>query len=190
MIGYPRGVSEESKGGPRWAKGDRVAVVAGRKNLGVRGEIFWVGENKYGGGWRYGLKDSSGETVWSSEENLGAPEDAPPEPEREARPVLEKGTIVEITSGKEGVGEQGEIFWVGESRFGAGMRYGVKTQNEDTFWADEAQVEVISAPEKKAAAPVDPSGPPPADAPMPEADDFADFADEADAFPDDGDIPF
>ena len=83
-----------------------------------------------------------------------------------------------------------QIFSMGESRFGAGMRYGVKTQNEDTFWADEAQVEVISAPEKKAAAPVDPSGPPPADAPMPEADDFADFADEADAFPDDGDIPF
>jgi len=189
-------VSDEKPSGPRWAKGDQVAVVAGRKNLGVRGEVFWVGENKYGPGWRYGLRDSMGETIWASEDNLGPPEEAPPEPEREVRPVLEKGTIVEITSGREGVGQQGEVFWVGDSRYGAGKRYGIKAQDGETWWADEAQVEVISAPAKQEAAsspdaaPSDPGAPPPPDAPMPEADEFADFVDEADAFPDDEDIPF
>jgi hypothetical protein len=49
---------------------------------------------------------------------------------------------VKITKGKD-AGATGEIFWIGESRYGAHMRYGVKGQDEQTFWVDAPQVEAV-----------------------------------------------
>ena len=43
-----------------------------------------------------------------------------------------KGARVKIIGGVEGVGHVGEIFWWGESRYGEGMRAGVKGPDEDT----------------------------------------------------------
>ena len=129
---------------PRYAKGDRAAIVSGKESIGTRGEIFWIGPNKFGPGTRYGLRGDDGRTHWVDEANLGAEEGAPPAPERTARPVLEKGTTVKITAGRDGVGVTGEVFWVGESKFGVGMRYGVRGDGEASHWVDEADLEVVA----------------------------------------------
>ena len=74
----------------------------------------------------------------------------------------------------------GEVFWTGESRYGPGMRYGVK-DGEETYWVDEENVEVIAAAEGGAGGgggTSDAEEPPPA-GPMPMDD----------AVPSDGDLP-
>lgn len=48
-----------------------------------------------------------------------------------------KGERVRIIGGREGIGEIGEIFWWGESKFGDGMRAGVSTEAGDKHWVDE-----------------------------------------------------
>lgn len=176
---------------PAFEKGDRAAIVSGRKNpVGVRGQIFWIGENKYGDGMRYGLRGDDGETYWCDESHLGPEETAPPAPEGGGpKEALDKGARVSITKGPS-AGVEGEVFWVGESRYGPGMRYGIKDDAGETHWADSHQVEALAAAPPKPAGDARPSrpsgdGPPPDDAPMPEGDDFA----EAEAYYDD-DIPF
>ncbi|MFT5353201.1 MAG: hypothetical protein ACI9KE_000399 [Polyangiales bacterium] len=135
-------MSENEKDAARFSKGDQLAIAHGKSNVGVRGEIFWTGANKYGPGFRYGLKDENGETYWVDEADLGPIEGAPPAPARKAAPTgpakdpIAKGATVEITSGKEGVGQSGEVFWTGDSKFGQGMRYGVKTPDGTTYWVD------------------------------------------------------
>lgn len=172
-------MGDEEKG-TTFDKGDRAAIVGGRKGVGVRGEVFWIGENKYGSGSRYGLRGDDGDTYWIDETHLGPEGDAPPTPEYEAKPVLEKGTHVAIVKGSD-AGKEGEIFWVGDSKFGPGMRYGVRGDDAETYWADERQIEVREAPAKKASAPS--KAGPADDAPFP-SDDF----DEAPR--DDFDAPF
>jgi hypothetical protein len=186
-------MSEENEGAARFEKGDRAAVVSGPKDVGVRGQVFWVGENKFGPGLRYGLRGDDGETYWVDEANIGPEEGAPPAPEpppADEGPVLSKGTRVEITGGRQGKGETGEIFWAGESKFGPGMRYGIRGEGDASWWVDGKFVKALE--EQPADAPAA-SAPPPEDAPLPDPDEFADFADEAppdDApFPPD-DIPF
>jgi hypothetical protein len=200
---------------PRFEKGARAAVLSGKAPIGTRGEIFWTGPNRYGPGFRYGLKSADGATYWVDEADLGPEEGAPPEPPPRERtgPVLEKGDRVRIVRGKDGVGQEGEVFWTGESRFGAGMRYGVKNEAGDTFWVDEEVVEALPRgaprPEKSAAAAgtrradpgsewpadpdysagADPHRPPEDDAPFPDAADFDDDVPEPSGF-DDEDIPF
>ena len=169
-------------------KGDRAAIVRGRKNP--------VGENKYGDGMRYGLRGDDGETYWCDETHLGPEEGAPPPPEGGSAPVaLAKGARASITKGPS-AGVEGEVFWVGDSRYGPGMRYGIKDDAGETHWADSHQVEELeAAPARSASQPPSsgarrPSsgGPPPVDdAPLPDMDD--DFAAGADDFYD-GDIPF
>lgn len=171
---------------PQFQKGDRAAVVSGAKDLGVRGEVFWVGENKYGPGLRYGLRGDDGETYWVDEANIGTEADAPPAPEPpppDESPPIAKGARVEITGGRQGKGVVGEVFWVGESKYGPGMRYGIRADDEQTYWIDGRHVTQIEAPTEGAAAP---AGGPPDAAPMPDPDEFADFVEEAP--PDD--IPF
>ncbi|MGE0789647.1 MAG: hypothetical protein AB7S26_28500 [Sandaracinaceae bacterium] len=191
--------SEETK----LEKGARVAIVGGRQGVGTRGEIFWIGENKYGPGMRYGVRGDNGETYWLDADKLGPESAAPAAPDGPAKPVLAKGQRVEITRGP-GSGTQGEVFWVGDSKFGKGMRYGVKDDAGETHWVDEQQVDAIEGgppPKPKSGAPAGhASGHEP---PMPSsADDFEEapldfgdddgggggFDDEA-PFPDD-DVPF
>jgi hypothetical protein len=119
-------------------KGDRVGILPGRQGAGMRGEVFWIGESRYGKGRRYGVRGDDGETYWVDEEQVGPEEQvpAPVLPEREERAPLAKGARVTITGG-EGAGQSGEVFWVGESRFGRGMRYGVRVDDEQTYWVDE-----------------------------------------------------
>ena len=187
--------SEQSK--PKYAAGDEVAIVGGKKNVGVRGVVFWTGENKYGPGFRYGVRDDDGEAYWVDEEKLGSPETAPPPPDKEpyvGKPELAKGTRVEITGGREGKGETGDVFWVGDSKFGKGKRYGVRGDDQETYWVDEKDLEVLREPSADEAAPAAnraaPTGAPPNDdAPLPDPDDFADF-DDSYPEPPPEDIPF
>jgi hypothetical protein len=186
-------MAEEGKAA--YAKGDRAAIVEGN-GTGMRGEVFWTGPNKYGPGFRYGLRGDDGATYWVNEEQLG-PVDAVPEPEIEVPPALDKGQRVRITGGREGVGVEGEIFWVGESRYGPGMRYGVRGPGEDeTYWVDSPHVEPIGDPPEKAApepAVATAAAAPPAfdDAPLPDEPDEAESGGFEDApFPDDDEIPF
>ncbi len=60
---------------------------------------------------------------------------------------FEKGDRVKIVSGKEGVGVIGEIFWWGESRYGDGMRAGVRGPGEDeSYWVE---AEHLGSPEQE-----------------------------------------
>lgn len=144
-------MSEDDKASARYSKGDQLAIAHGKSNVGVRGEIFWTGANKYGPGFRYGLKDENGETYWVDEADLGPIEGAPPPPPPKAAPTgpakdpIAKGATVKITGGREGVGKSGEIFWVGDSKFGQGMRYGIKTPDGTTFWVDGMFVDQTAA---------------------------------------------
>lgn len=130
--------------GPRFDKGGRAAIIAGRYPLGTRGEVFWTGENKYGQGMRYGLKGDDGVTYWLNDEEIGTEDGAPPAPPPPDRPPLDKGARVRIVGTKD-EGVEGEIFWTGASRYGPGMRYGVK-EGEATYWVDEANVKPLDEP--------------------------------------------
>lgn len=130
-------------------KGDRAAIVAGPKGVGVRGAVFWVGENKYGPGMRFGLRGDDGETYWVDESQIGSEDGAPPAPARPAAAkssiTFNKGDSVKIIGGPNAVGSVGQVFWTGDSKYGNGMRYGVRV-GEDTVWVDGHQVEAASAP--------------------------------------------
>lgn len=193
-------MNEVNERGARFAKGDRAAVVSGARDVGVRGQVFWVGENKFGPGLRYGLRGDDGETYWVDEANIGPEETAPPAPEQPAgsqSPVLSKGTRVEIVGGRQGKGEVGEIFWAGDSKFGPGMRYGIRV-GEQTYWVDGRHVKaleeepaqrVVEAGDRGARSEGAASreAPPEDAAPLPDPDEFADFADEG---PPEDDAPF
>lgn len=166
---------------PKYAKGDRAAIASGKQGVGIRGEIFWLGPNKYGPGHRYGLRGDNGETYWVDEASLGPEADAPeaPKVEREAKPALAKGQRVMITRGA-GKGTAGEVFWTGDSKFGNGMRYGVRADDEQTYWVDDHELEVSTepAPERAAsAARADQGG---------EFSDASEFSDDGDAFAPEG----
>ncbi|MFK7988160.1 MAG: hypothetical protein AB8I08_19220 [Sandaracinaceae bacterium] len=164
---------------PKYEKGDRAAIVAGRKNpIGTRGSVFWIGENKYGPGFRYGFRGDDGETYWVDETHLGSEDDAPPPPDAPPpKPELEKGTYVVITGGREGVGEKGEVFWSGPNKYGPGFRYGVRGEGDASFWVDGQHVEVTegSAPPRQEK-PSGGAGPRMDDAPLPDSNEFADEA--------------
>ncbi len=132
-------------------KGARVAIVSGRQGKGMRGEVFWVGESRYGKGFRYGVRGDDGETYWVDEKDVG-PEDAVPAPELPEQKALEKGTRVEITRGTS-AGARGEVFWVGESRYGKGFRYGVRADDGETHWVDGPGIEAIEGPPPPASSP-------------------------------------
>ncbi len=149
---------EEKKPEPKFDKGDRVAVTGGKKGLGVRGSVFWIGENKWGPGLRYGVKGDDGETYWLDDAKLGAEKDAPPPPAgaEPKGPVEEfdKGDRVRIRGGA-GKGALGAVFWIGENKYGPGRRYGVKGDDEETYWLDQTQVERTEEAAPKKAAPSD-----------------------------------
>jgi len=152
-------------------KGDRVAVHRG-KDAGVRGEVFWIGENKFGDGMRYGVRGDDGETYWVDEEQVGKEDGAPPPPKPKPEGALAKGDAVEITQGA-GTGTRGEVFWVGKSKFGDGMRYGVRDADGEAHWVDDHQVKSLGGGAKKSGGEKEKDAPPPEDdAPFPDDDDF------------------
>lgn len=134
----------------KFAKGDRVGIVGGRQGKGMRGEVFWVGESRYGKGARYGVRGDDGETYWVDEQHLGAEAEVPAPELPEPGEPLAKGTRVQITRG-EAAGTVGEIFWVGESRYGRGPRYGVRDESGETHWVDAPACEPIDEPASHAA---------------------------------------
>ena len=153
-------------------KGTRVEVVKGQRSYGVQGSVFWHGPDKYNeGSFRIGIKDDDGQTHWLSVDDVvevdedAAPADpsstsAPQTPRSEPpststpqspRPEtpasdLKRGMRVRWDNGA------GTIFWYGPSRYGDGMRVGVKDDNEASHWLDALEVtpiieEVSSPPE-------------------------------------------
>lgn len=168
----------------KFAKGDRVGIVGGRQGKGMRGEVFWIGESRYGKGARYGIRGDDGETYWIDEQQVGAETDVPAPELPEPGEPLAKGTRVQITRG-EAAGTLGEIFWVGESKYGRGPRYGIRDDGGETHWIDGPGCEPSDAPAPAAAARTEPANefedpPPPSaraadfdDAPLPTDDDLA-----------------
>ncbi len=124
-------------------KGTKVDVVAG-KSSGKSGEIFWSGPNKYGPGVRYGVRDEDGEAHWVDAAHVVksggasvAPAEQPKEPKAPRAPAkYKKGDTVTVAAGS----VSGEVFWVGDSKFGDGARYGVRDENGDTHWVDENEL--------------------------------------------------
>ena len=58
-------------------------------------------------------------------------------------PGLTKGTRVVITGSRD-EGVVGVIFWVGESKFGPGKRYGLKDDGGEIYWANESDIEALA----------------------------------------------
>ncbi len=125
--------------------GTNVKVVAG-KSAGVRGVVFWQGDNKFGDGKRFGVKDASGTAHWVDQDHVEIDTEAPEAPavdkQDQTEPPHDKGTAVKVVSG-EAEGAEGEIFWIGESKFRGGSRYGIKDEEGQTHWVDHDEVEVV-----------------------------------------------
>ena len=79
---------------------------------------------------------SSGSAPASSSAPSPTPEGEPADGDEPTE--FGKGVRVKIVGGTEGVGKTGNIFWWGESKYGEGMRAGVKGDDADeTYWVDE-----------------------------------------------------
>jgi hypothetical protein len=128
-------------------RGDRVLVVRGRKAQGEEGTIFWYGPDKYGDGMRAGIKTDAGETHFLKAEYLKlieqAEQDAGEErsPSGESAVELRKGMRVRWQDG--GQSGEGELFWVGENKYGPGLRVGITDDDKQKHWLNENQVQVI-----------------------------------------------
>lgn len=160
------------------SKGARVKVVRGRRSEGVTGTVFWVGDNKYGEGKRYGIHGDDGATHWISAEHCD-PWDKPPEPVE--TPDLVRGDAVSWE--RDGEVYYGEIFWVGASKHGPGTRVGVKDADGESLWFDARQVSKAEGQPPRRAPAAD-AAPPPDDLPA-----FAPVDSEVGAPPGDGDEP-
>ncbi len=64
---------------------------------------------------------------------------------------IDKGDRVRLKTG-----EIGEVFWTGESRYGEGMRFGVRADDGETHWIDEADVTKLEGDEAKPPEPQEP----------------------------------
>ena len=112
-------------------KGTRVfARQLGKAD--VRGAISWVGPNRYGSGYRYGIKGDDGGTHWCDEDAV-TPESAPVPGKDE----VQKGSRVKIIKGPH-AGVEGDVFTAG-----AAGRFGVRADDEETYWANKAELERI-----------------------------------------------
>ena len=110
----------------------RVELVSG-KGKGVSGSVFWIGDNKYGPGKRYGIRGDDGDTYWATEDQVRESSAARPSAVPEG-PVPEKGAVVTFRAGGQEV--VGEVFWVGQSKSGPGHRLGVRDADGATHWVD------------------------------------------------------
>jgi len=133
-------------------KGDHVKVIGGRNSKGVTGTIFWVGENKFSEGQRFGIRGDDGETHWVPEEHCEASKEVMEVPEG---PELDKGDRVQWTVG-DGAAE-GEVFWLGPNKFGSGTRVGVKDELGETQWFDSRRLSKVDVPSTPSAHPDGPA---------------------------------
>jgi hypothetical protein len=131
-------------------KGARVRVARGRKSQGVEGTVFWEGPNKFGEGTRLGIKDAGGETHWISAEHVELLDAA--EGEEAAEPSAPAGPAPDASLLQKGArvgwdGGAGTIFWIGQNKFGPGLRLGVTGDDEQKHWVDAAEVQVLEEAE-------------------------------------------
>jgi hypothetical protein len=162
-------------------RGARARVVGGKTAKGVTGTIFWIGDNKFGEGKRYGLKGDDGQTYWVPSEHVEADDKPAPAvvPAMSASPpgpALVRGDRVAWRA-PDGDERWGEVFWVGASKRGDGaVRVGVKDPGGETLWFDASQLRVVDgapppsprkvaavAPADVPASPFDDDEPPPWD---------------------------
>ncbi len=117
-------------------KGDRVRIVKGRQGKDQTGSIFWVGENKYGSGQRFGISGDDGETYWIPEENCEQLEAGSAGfAQEEVSFEFDKGDRV-AWKNNNGSGV-GTIIWIGDNKHGPGKRVGVRDENmEEAVWLD------------------------------------------------------
>lgn len=123
-------------------KGTRVVVVGGRSSKGVTGTVFWTGPDRYGDGLRVGVRGDDGETHWLSAEHVEKLE-AGADPGAAEAPEVDKGARVSFKV--QGEPTEGEVFWIGENKFGPGQRLGVRDDDGETHWVDAVQVKVLEA---------------------------------------------
>ena len=63
-----------------------------------------------------------------------------------------KGRYVKVLRGKS-KGYEGEVFWVGPSKWGGGERLGLRTSSGETAWANVGSCKVLETPALEASAP-------------------------------------
>jgi len=110
-------------------KGTRVfARQLGKAD--IRGSITWAGPNRYGNGYRYGIRADDGSTHWVDEDGV-TPEAAP-------APAggIQKGSRVTVTGGPH-AGVEGDVYIVGDRD-----RFGVRDDDEETYWVDKKHLEL------------------------------------------------
>lgn len=96
----------------------------------VRGKITWVGPNRYGEGYRYGVRADDGTTHWVDEKDITPEVD----PSAEDKGGIKKGSQVVVTGGPHS-GVRGEVFIASP-----GGRFGVRDDDEETYWVDEKDI--------------------------------------------------
>ena len=97
----------------------------------VRGRVTWVGPSKFGDGFRYKIVAGDGSSHWVDEKDLTLEA----EPTDTDGTAIGKGTRVVVTDGPH-KGVEGEVYIAG-----AGGRFGVRDDDEETYWVDEKHVD-------------------------------------------------
>ncbi len=117
--------------------------------MGVTGEVFWKGPNKYGPGERLGVRGDDGQTYWTADADV-VPSDS--KPDLSPGEQYDRGDRVQFLRNGEQV--SGEVFWTGQSRGGPGQRLGVRVEGEeDPTWIDARLVRAAQESTAASAAP-------------------------------------
>ena len=108
----------------------------------MTGTVFWTGPDQYSDGLRIGVRGDDGQTHWLNAEHVEAlePGDDPGPAEAE---TFDKGDQVSVEV--EGEPVEGEVFWVGENKYGPGQRLGVRDRDGETHWVDAARATRIES---------------------------------------------
>lgn len=118
-------------------KGTRVRITKGRDE-GKAGVVFWVGEDRYGPGKRFGLRGDDGTTYWAREADVEVDDGPAPELPTADRTYGKGDRVAYEVDGERAYGS---VFWTGESRAG-GQRLGLKAEADgETVWRDARFVE-------------------------------------------------
>ena len=99
----------------------------------IRGSITWIGPNRYGPGYRYGIRADDGSKHWVDEDDV-TPEVDPADVDPNA---IRKGSRVRITAGAH-AGLEGDVYTAA-----AAGRFGVRDDDEETYWVDEEHLERV-----------------------------------------------
>ena len=97
----------------------------------VRGQITWAGPSKFGDGYRYKVLAEDKSSHWVDEKDLTLEA----EPTEADALAIRKGTNVVVTGGPH-AGVEGEVYIAG-----AGGRFGIRDDDEETYWVDEKHLE-------------------------------------------------